>query len=316
MSVPVEATVIICTRNRKERLAATLESLQMLVTADCLTYEILVIDNGSDDGTRELVLEFVARDPQKWKYFSEPEKGLSRARNCGIRHARGKIIAFTDDDVIVDPNWLSALWNAFESRPDVIAVQGKVLLQEEIEHLPPWADPENLLFCTCYDPSPAPVYADTLVGANMAFRGEVFEKHGLFDPRLGAGASGYFEETEFFMRLNYAKRKILYRPEALVFHEYDEERFTWRYWCKRLKQTGHSHAIADVQVRQVRIYYRERLTHLASCYKQYFLSWLRRDRGTRYEYDRLIRYWRSYIISVARLRMKQAFSSAVKIHLL
>ncbi len=185
----VDVTVIVCTRNRKESLAAALESLQSLVTTDSLTYEILVIDNGSDDGTRELVHEFVARDPQQWKYFSEPEKGLSRARNCGIRHARGEIIAFTDDDVIVDPNWLSALWNTFESKPDVIAVQGKILLQKEIERLPPWADPEDLLFCTCYDPSPAPVRADMLVGANMALRGEVFKKHGLFDPRLGAGAS-------------------------------------------------------------------------------------------------------------------------------
>ncbi len=312
----VDISVVICSRNRKQHLARTLESLRKLEVPDGLAHEVLLVDNGSTDGTRELMDDFVKLDPEVWKYRSEPEKGLSRARNCGIRHARGEIIAFTDDDVIVDPNWLSALWNTFESKPDVIAVQGRILLQKEIERLPPWADPEDLLFCTCYDPSPAPVYADVLVGANMAFRGDVFEKHGLFDPRLGAGASGYFEETEFFMRLNYAKQKILYRPEALVFHEYDEERFTWRYWRKRLKQTGHSHAIADVQVRQVRIYYRERLTYLASCYKQYSLSWLRRDRRTRYEYDRLIRYWRSYIISVARLRMKQALSSAVKIHLL
>jgi GT2 family glycosyltransferase len=301
----VDISVVICSRNRKQHLVRTLESLRKLEVPDGLAHEVLLIDNGSTDGTRELMDDFVKLDPAVWKYRSEPEKGLSRARNCGIRHARGEIIAFTDDDVIVDPNWLSALWNTFESKPDVIAVQGKILLQKEIEHLPPWADPEDLLFCTCYDPSPAPVYTDVLVGANMAFRGRAFEKYGYFDPRLGAGASGLGEETEILMRFMDAGEKIYYQPEALIYHEYDEERFTWEYWCQRQKQRAYTNAIIAIQIRKEKISGLGTWGKLARYYAKYFLSTFLLNERKKCKYDGRIRYLKEYMKYAAEMQNSQ-----------
>ena len=301
----VDISVVICSRNRKQHLARALESLRKLEVPDGLAHEVLLVDNGSTDGTRELMDDFVKLDPEVWKYRFEPEKGLSRARNCGARHARGEIIAFTDDDVIVDSNWLSALWNTFESKPDVIAVQGKILLQKEIEHLPPWADPDDLLFCTYYAPSPAPVYADMLVGANMAFRRKAFEKYGYFDPRLGAGASGFGEETEISMRLMDAGEKIYYQPEALIYHEYDEERFTWEYWCQRQKQRAYTSAIIAIQIRKEKISGLRNRGKLARYYAKYFLSTFLLNERKKYKYDRKIRYLKEYMKYAAEMQNSQ-----------
>lgn len=298
----VGISIIICTRNRKEHLAATLESLERLATADGLDYEILVIDNGSDDGTHELIHEFVTRDPQKRKYFFEQEKGLSRARNCGIRHARGEIIAFTDDDVVVDPDWLVALWNTFESKPNVVAVQGMILLQKEIGQLPPWIDPDDLLFLPYYAPHAAPCYSHTLVGANMTFRREAFKKYGLFDPRLGTGASGYGDDTEFGMRLEKAGEKIFYQPTALVFHEYLEDRFTWDYWLRRIAQHAQTVAVIDVQLRNKKVRSFQSLKKLIRYYVKYYLYAVIHKTNKKYKYDRKIRYIKGYMKAVGELR--------------
>ena len=298
----VNITAIVCTRNRKDHLVRTLESLRNPLISGGLTYEILLIDNGSTDGTYELIDDFVRRDPEIWKYYSEPKKGLSNARNCGVKQARGEVIAFTDDDAIIDKNWLQALWRTFADKPDVIALQGRILLQEEIKRLPPWADPDEMLFCTHYDPGTVPCYTETLIGANMAFRKKAFEKYGLFDTRLGAGASGFCEETEFCMRLKEAGEKIYYQPEALVFHEYDEERFTWEYWCKRMQQVAHSHAIIDVLLKQKRVSRFENRTKHARYLAKYFLYTLMGNQRKRYKYDRRIRFLNGYMKSVAELR--------------
>ena len=298
----VDISVIIATLNRSDHLQKILESIEKLKVSDDLTYEILLIDNASSDKTKELIDAYARKKPQIYKYFFEARKGKSNALNLGLRNARGEIIMFADDDVIVDPNWLSALWNTFESKPDAIAIQGKILLQKEIERLPPWADPEDLLFCTCYDPCPAPVYADMLVGANMAFRREAFERYGLFDLRLGPGAAGFGDDTEFGMRLERAGEKIYYQPAALVFHEYQEERFAWDYWLRRIEQHARTIAVIDVEIRN-RNYMRFRSWRkLVRYYAKYCLYMLIRKSNRKYKYDRKIRFARAYIRAVSKLR--------------
>lgn len=298
----MDLSIIICTLNRKDHLIRALESLEALHVSAAPGYEILVIDNGSSDGTSDLIRDFVKKDDRIWKYYYEPEKGLSNARNCGVKNAQGEIIAFTDDDVIVAKNWLQALWETFKNKPDVIGVQGKILLQRDIEQMPIWADPDDLLFCTLYDPSPEAQYTDTLVGANMAFRREAFEKYGLFDPRLGAGASGFCEDTEFAMRLRAAGERLFYEPSVVIFHEHDEKRLTWEYWCERTRRYARSKAIVDVMINGQQPSALKNRRKLVRYWMKYFLSSLTNDEKKKYKYNRKIRQLKYYLKAANELR--------------
>jgi len=290
--------VIICTRERAESLSRTLTSLQNLRLAAGLTYELLLIDNGSSDKTRELAHSFMETNPEIYRYYYEPKKGKSNALNLGIQKAQGDILAFTDDDVIIDPNWLQKLWDTFVDNKHIVAVQGRILLQRELEALPPWIDSANpalLLILPYYDPSASPSYCETLVGANMAFRREAFEIYGLFDPRLGPGASGFGEETEFGMRLKAARKKILFQPAATVFHEYCEERFTWDFWEQRIDKQARGDVIVDTYIKKVKSKRYKRYMRMMENYLKYWFYRATRNTRKEYKYHWKYRYNKSYI---------------------
>ena len=107
----VMASVAICTQNRADSLARTLESLCAMRCVPASEYEVVVVDNGSTDHTAKVCNEFAARLPIR--YFFEEQRGLSVARNRAIREARGRYICWTDDDVTVGPGWLHAYQTSF-----------------------------------------------------------------------------------------------------------------------------------------------------------------------------------------------------------
>src|SRR5215470_3907373 len=109
MGNSTKLSVLICTYNRCQTLAATLESVAAQVVPPSLGWEILVIDNNSSDETRRVVEEFQGRFSNRIRYLFEPEQGLSHARNAGIREAKGEILAFFDDDELADAHWLQNL---------------------------------------------------------------------------------------------------------------------------------------------------------------------------------------------------------------
>lgn len=215
-------SVVICTRDRPEQLAQCLRSLQNLSQP---THQILVVDNApTSDATRQLVAQM-----PDIQYVLEPRPGLSVARNTGIRHSTGDIIAFTDDDVIVHPDWITRLQQSFQDSK-VMAVTGLVLpgeLETEAQLIfekgfggftqgyhPLTFDTE---FFEEMKPQGVPVW-DIGAGANMAFRRNAFELVGDFDERLGAGASGCSEDSEFWYRLLAEGWVCRYEPTAVVYH--------------------------------------------------------------------------------------------------
>lgn len=223
-SKPIECSVsvVICTRNRPEQLAQCLRSLQNLYQSP---HEILVVDNApSSDATHQLVAKM-----HKIRYVLEPRPGLSVARNTGVCHTTGEIIAFTDDDVIVHPEWVTRLQQSFH-RPQVMAVTGLVL-PAELETEAQFIFEKGfggfsrgyrpLLFDTQFfeqrKSRGVPVW-DIGAGANMAFRREAFELVGNFDERLGAGASGCSEDSELWYRLLADGWFCYYEPTAVAFH--------------------------------------------------------------------------------------------------
>ena len=105
----MKISVILCTYNRCQSLTRALESVAASQMPNSLDWEILVVDNNSKDRTREVMSEFCLRHPGRVRYLFEAQQGLSNARNAGIREAHGEIIAFTDDDITVEPTWLQNL---------------------------------------------------------------------------------------------------------------------------------------------------------------------------------------------------------------
>ena len=222
-------SVIICTYNRSAILQGALDSVAEMQVPKEFDWELLIVDNNSTDRTREVVEQFAKRAPMRVRYVVERKQGLSHARNCGIRHARGEILAFTDDDVTLDPNWLLHIGETFDVY-GCMAVGGKII--------PVWPCPKPAWFSedAPYDIS-GPIVKFDLgeeicetrkepFGANMAFRKEAFTKYGLFRVDLGRskGVSLGGEEIELFRRLIAGQEKIVYTPKAVVFHPVFKER--------------------------------------------------------------------------------------------
>jgi glycosyltransferase involved in cell wall biosynthesis len=214
-------SVVVCTRDRPRDLERCLASLRRSAVPP---HEVVVVDNAPGSPATRAVTD---RHPEV-RRVAEPEPGLSVARNTGIRHATGELIAFTDDDVAVHPDWLGRIEEAFAD-PRVMAVTGLVL-PAELETEAQWIFEQSFSFSQGYRPLlfddrffartlPAGVPAWSLgAGANMAFRRQGFDALGGFDVRLGAGAAGCSEDSELWYRLLAAGQVCLYEPAAVVRH--------------------------------------------------------------------------------------------------
>jgi glycosyltransferase involved in cell wall biosynthesis len=234
----MKITVILCTYNRCQSLAKALESLAASKLTESVEWEVLVVDNNSSDQTEEVVRGFCRRYPGRFRYLFEPQQGLSSARNAGIRESKSEILAFTDDDVTVEPTWIRNLTAALDSGKWAGA-GGRTLVEETF--LPPdWmtmGGPHSLgdALAALFDLGLEPYELDRPpYGANMAFRKEMFEKRGLFRTDLGASPNRDIprsnEDTEFGRRLMAAGEKLRYEPSAVVYHPVLENRIQKSYF--------------------------------------------------------------------------------------
>jgi glucosyl-dolichyl phosphate glucuronosyltransferase len=229
-------TVVLCTYNRDRSLRVALNSLAASVIPETLEWEILVVDNNSNDQTREIVEEFCNRHPGRFRYLFEAQQGKSYALNSGIREARGNVLAFTDDDVTVDPSWLQNLVAALQT-DEWAGVGGRVLPKWDCSP-PRWlstASRHAFGPLVGFDPSPkACQLKEAPIGANMAYRREMFEKYGGFRTDLGplAGKYGTNEDSEFGDRLLSEGERLRYEPSALVHHPVPRNRMEKQYFLR------------------------------------------------------------------------------------
>lgn len=224
-------TAILCTYNRAESLAATLECLADSQLPASITWEILVVDNNSTDQTREIVEHFCHRYAGRFRYLFEPKPGKSRALNAGIANARGEILAFVDDDVTLEPTWLQNL--TAELHNGEWAGAGGRILPADTFISPPWFSWKHCggMLCANFDLGDHPSELDfnTLpFGANMAFRKSAFERYGGFRLDLGPMPNSQIrnEDIEFGRRLLKAGERLRYEPLAVVYHAVPQGRIT------------------------------------------------------------------------------------------
>jgi GT2 family glycosyltransferase len=226
----IPITVIVCTRDRPADLEICLNSLMQI---EYPNLEILVVDNApTDNSTKELVSKFL-----KVKYVLEPRPGLDWARNKAATEARGEIIAYTDDDTIVDKNWIKALAELFENDEQIMAVTGLVL-PYEIESEPQLLFEKYGGFSRGFDRkwykkkrNNKKAAKDFIgsgkfgTGANMAFRKEIFKKVGFFDPALDVGTvTNGGGDLEMFFRVLMEGYCLVYEPRAIVWHRHRRDR--------------------------------------------------------------------------------------------
>jgi glucosyl-dolichyl phosphate glucuronosyltransferase len=233
-------TVVLCTYNRCESLAKALDSLAASDLPKNVAWEVLVVDNNSKDETRGVVAQFSQRHPGRFRYFFEPQQGKSFALNSGIRESRADVLAFVDDDVIVERGWLHDLTSVlFDNK---WAGSGGRILPPPSFVPPEWlalSGPRNLgvVLCAQFDFGTTPgQLKDAPFGTNMAFRREMFDHYGVFRTDLGPrpGSEVRNEDTEFGRRLMAGGERLYYVPSAVVYHEVHPDRvrkeFFLRWW--------------------------------------------------------------------------------------
>lgn len=231
----VLVSVVVPTRNRAESLARCLGSLAQL---EYPRLEIIVVDNApTGDETKKCVERFGAGV----RYVREDTPGASAARNRGLREAHGAIVAFTDDDVLVDRHWIRALVDCFERHPDVACVTGLVVPAELETPAQVWFERyggfnkgyEPQLYDTTSHRRNSWLYpyaAGTFgSGNNVAFRAESLELIGGYDCALGPGTPARAgEDLALFVEIITSGHTLAYEPRAVVRHhhraEYDELR--------------------------------------------------------------------------------------------
>jgi glycosyltransferase involved in cell wall biosynthesis len=246
----VDVTVIICTRNRADQLGKVLESACHLSIPPDLSWELIVVDNGSSDNSSELARGYSGRLPLRT--VREERPGLSIARNRGTAEARGNYICWTDDDVLLDPGWLSAYVTAFHKRPEAAVFGGRIVPALE-SPTPAWfaaaqhtwpittvlskRDFSGEISPATFEQGHAPY------GANFAVRA-LEQKQYQYSSDLGVSPlhRRVGEETDLIYRILKAGGRGWWVPEASVTHVIPPRRQTLRYVYEYFFLTGETSA--------------------------------------------------------------------------
>lgn len=228
-AVTASATVVIATRDRSASLA---RCLQTVLAQDHPDFDVVVVDNAPSDDRARRVVEHLGHHRAGIRYVREDQPGLARAHNVALPHVTGEVVAFTDDDVEADPQWLRRLTDGFAD-PRVGCVTGMIFPAEVETPAQAWIEahagfgkgtrrrvydldehrPADELF---------PFTAGRLgSGANMAFRAQALEAMGGFDETLGVGtkARGGDDLAAFYDVIR-AGHRLVYEPAALVRHHH------------------------------------------------------------------------------------------------
>jgi glucosyl-dolichyl phosphate glucuronosyltransferase len=232
VAAKLSISIVISTHNRASVLRQTLDQLAKVKVGADWQPELILVDNASSDNTAA-VMRSARFENMNAHYLYEPRKGKSNALNAALRHAKGEIILFTDDDVSISEDWLEKMVERF-TQDQADAVVGKILLADHLDR--PWLTRiQKRLLAAPDDPAEETL---ELIGANMGFRRSVLSKVPGFDPELGPGAIGFGEETLFSKQLVLAGFKLKFARDAVVIHRPDESRLQRRGWLDTARKMG------------------------------------------------------------------------------
>lgn len=239
-------SIIIITRNRAGIIANVLQTIKWLEFPRD-QFEVVVVDNGSEDGTANAVSRVMEASDINWRIIFEPVPGLCSARNAGLATAKGKWIAFLDDDALIQTDWLDAYQQAINRYPEAAALGGPASLDPRIPR-PWWWCKKFDVTMSCQDYGeimmPYRKYAHPY-GLNMVFNRHILDKYHGFDVTLDAIIPGLADETDLFFRMMKNMELVIYVPKARVVHALASERLRWKAFSKRCIHVGRTFACLD-----------------------------------------------------------------------
>lgn len=245
-------SVIVCTRNRLDHLRRCLAGLEDQIDVAGRA-EIVVVDNGSSDGTAPFLADWAALDPVRRRLVSVPDPGLSLARNRGVAAAAGDVVVFIDDDAVAPRGWLVAHLRCYDTDPTVDAVGGPVLLAWP-DGRPDWVTPRLEHWWSALDcgefamPFPRP---HGPYGTNMSARRSAVMDVGAFPVSLGRRGQSLIsgEEAALWEALWRRGGVIRYEPATLLLHAVVTERLSRRWILRRGVAQGRTNARLDALAR-------------------------------------------------------------------
>lgn len=241
----VDVSVVISTYNRASLLATCLEALGAQQVTETTRWEVIVVDNNSSDHTPAVVAKASAGWSTPVRYLFEGRQGVAFGRNTGVEHARGRLVAFTDDDVVPAEDWIETLLNL--CRDHQADVLGGRVMPRWAAPVPPWVtrwleerqyrhthlgilahgEPTRIRCDTSYPP---------IWTANAAIARHAFLELGGFDTRLGRIKDKLYggEDTDLVRRAVARGLRVFYDPRLTVWHRIPAERMTRRHF-RRLR---------------------------------------------------------------------------------
>lgn len=213
-----QISVVICTFNRKRYLVECLDSL-LAQTASPESFEVLVVDNNSTDGTAAVVEEYSARAGFALRYVKEERQGLSHARNRAIKEVKAELVGYVDDDARLCSEWVQEALGAMQANPDAMIACGPIS-RFCLSPIPEWFPPGYgtwALDASGPRPMQPPEYIN---GGNMVFRRHALVELGGFSGKLGMNGKrmAYGEETRICMKAYQRNWLQLYLPKLRIAH--------------------------------------------------------------------------------------------------
>lgn len=207
-------SIVICTRNRVDRLRQCLQAIAGIRSFHA--WELVLVDNGSTDATPLLISKFAAAASVPVTVAHQARPGLGRARNTGWRLAKGDIIAFTDDDCYIAPDYIESVAALFSASPRVGFAGGRILLHDPTDY--------PLTISEALEPRHYPpgslLVPGEFQGANMIIRRAALETIQGFDDHLGAGTRFVPEDVDALTRASFAGWEGVYDPRPTVRHHH------------------------------------------------------------------------------------------------
>ena len=250
-----DLSLIITTYNRGSKLWTTLNSL-IYQTLRHDIWELVVVDNNSTDDTASRFALWAGEHPEiDARMVHETIQGVSAARNRGIEESCGRYIVVIDDDEIVAPGFLEEYYRLFSEHADVAAAGGRIMPAFE-DGMPRWmskyteraiAGTLDLGGVVCDFP-----YGTFFGGGNHGYRRSIVERYGGYDTSLGrtGGVLLAGEEKEFYKRLHDSGERIVYLPDAVIYHLVGRDRLTRDYFTRLCRNLGRSERRRTLSLRR------------------------------------------------------------------
>ena len=243
-----QLSIVVCTHNQAAYLRKALASLLRQNLAED-AYEILVIDNGSVDGSKETLRYYEGAN--NLRYFSDPVPGLSRARNTGWQNARGKYVAYIDDDALATPDWAGNILSCFETHAPEVSIVGGIVTPIWEAEKPEWLTPELERHLSIVNWGALSMFIDDdrfyLAGTNVSYRRSALQNSGGFPAGLGREGSLLRSNEELWMQKHLRKNggRMWYDAQIHVQHYIKAHRLHPSWFYERFYWQGISDAVLD-----------------------------------------------------------------------